>query len=98
MHVWFVGSITKEGGKNLMHTLIVLKQGTMSTSIFEQRKFTAFPMDMKLLTHRLMVFDTYSTQGTLLRDLFIFLEFVVAFSCSRGPFSLMKRILSFSAA
>lgn len=51
MHVWSVVSISKEEGRNLMHILIALKQDTMFTSIFEPKKFIAYLMDMKLMTH-----------------------------------------------
>lgn len=63
MHVWFVGNISKGEGRNLMHTHIALKQVTMSTLIFRLRKFTAFLMDMKLLTHLLMTYGMFWTQG-----------------------------------
>lgn len=63
MHVWCVESISREEDQNLMHIPIVLKLVTMSTLISVRRKFTVFPMDMKLLTHRWMTSGMYSTQG-----------------------------------
>lgn len=64
MHVWFVGSIIKEEEGSLMHILIAWKQDTMSISIFKQKKFIVFQMDMKSMIHHWMIFDMFWTQGT----------------------------------